>query len=204
MLASPRLARSVHRRVQRRRRLARHHAGHPVTGGGFTSSSSLHGLGGGGGGGVGSGFTSASQSPDASRDTSPAITPIQVGRSLRMQQPHLQQPLVDPTPYHVHQHHMDAPLVYDHTAGDDELWFDWMADCGDGWNSSYQVARVLAKPVLSVSVRRKGGRKPGALRLPRAKMLVIGGDLAYPSPSEATYETRFFRPFQVSDARRWR
>jgi len=97
---------------------------------------------------------------------------------------------------HVHPHHLDAPLVYDHCAQDEELWFDWMADCGDGWNPSYQVCRVLAKPLLNVSVRRKGGRKPGAMRLPRAKMLIIGGDLAYPNPSEATYESRLFRPFQ--------
>lgn len=69
---------------------------------------------------------------------------------------------------------------------------------GDGWNSSYQVARVLAKPFLNVSVRRKGGMEPGALRLPRAKMLIIGGDLAYPSPNETTYETRLFRPFQCA------
>ena len=29
-------------------------------------------------------------------------------------------------------------------------------------------------------------------------MLVIGGDLAYPNPSNETYETRFFRPYEAA------
>ena len=57
---------------------------------------------------------------------------------------------------------------------------------------------MLAKPLLNVSVRRRGGRKSGALRLPRGKLLLLGGDLAYPNPSVDSYETRFFRPFQCA------
>ncbi len=34
---------------------------------------------------------------------------------------------------------------------------------------------------------------PGAAVLPRADLLVLGGDLAYPHPSNETYERRFFR-----------
>ncbi len=29
-------------------------------------------------------------------------------------------------------------------------------------------------------------------------MLIIGGDLAYPNPSNETYETRFFRPYEAA------
>lgn len=39
---------------------------------------------------------------------------------------------------------------------------------------------------------------PGARLLPRADVLVIGGDLAYPNPSNETYETRFFRPYEAA------
>jgi hypothetical protein len=74
-----------------------------------------------------------------------------------------------------------------------ELWFDWMADCGDGFNSSYQVARVLADPMLSVmNCNRKGVGKT----LPRGEFLVVGGDLAYPDPNEYNFERRFFRTFE--------
>ena len=55
------------------------------------------------------------------------------------------------------------------------FWFDWMSDCGDGFHSSYQVARLLAQPSLDVV-----SPSHGTLSLPRGKLLVIGGDLAYP------------------------
>lgn len=34
---------------------------------------------------------------------------------------------------------------------------------------------------------------PGAMVLPRADVLILGGDLAYPNPSNETYEKRLFR-----------
>ena len=37
-----------------------------------------------------------------------------------------------------------------------------------------------------------------SMQLPRADVLVIGGDLAYPNPSNETYEQRFFRPFEAA------
>ena len=41
-------------------------------------------------------------------------------------------------------------------------------------------------------------RPTTTVRLPRADVLVIGGDLAYPNPSNETYEQRFFRPFEAA------
>ena len=40
------------------------------------------------------------------------------------------------------------PFFHDHSSGRDSLWVDWMADCGDGFDSSYSVARMLAQPNL--------------------------------------------------------
>lgn len=34
--------------------------------------------------------------------------------------------------------------------------------------------------------------------LPRGEALVLGGDLAYPNPSNETYETRLVRPFEAA------
>ncbi|KAK4429041.1 hypothetical protein Salat_1204100 [Sesamum alatum] len=83
-------------------------------------------------------------------------------------------------------------LLYDQFSEHDELWFDFMADTGDGGNSSYSVARLLAKP--SVRIR----SNDSVITLPRANLLLIGGDLAYPNPSTFTYERRLFRPFEYA------
>ncbi len=54
-----------------------------------------------------------------------------------------------------HTHTSDIPHTslqyYTQYADDAELWFDWMSDCGDGWNSSYAVCRLLAQPSLNVT-----------------------------------------------------
>ncbi|CAM8972156.1 unnamed protein product [Rhodiola kirilowii] len=83
-------------------------------------------------------------------------------------------------------------LLYDHLGEKDELWFDFMADTGDGGNSSYAVAKLLALPSIQIS------DSDTACVLPRADLLLIGGDLAYPNPSAYTYEKRFFRPFEYA------
>ena len=63
-------------------------------------------------------------------------------------------------------------LLYSQFNEKDDLWFDFMADTGDGGNSSYAVARLLAQPTINVN---SGG---SMLELPRGDLLLIGGDLA--------------------------
>ncbi|ONK74823.1 uncharacterized protein A4U43_C03F10500 [Asparagus officinalis] len=81
-------------------------------------------------------------------------------------------------------------LLFDHYKKKQDLWFDFIADTGDGGNSSYAVARLLAQP--SIQVKLNGFMDS----LPRGDLLLIGGDLAYPNPSAFTYEKRFFCPFE--------
>ncbi|XP_040998139.1 uncharacterized protein LOC121244176 [Juglans microcarpa x Juglans regia] len=81
-------------------------------------------------------------------------------------------------------------LLYDFSKKD-ELWFDFMADTGDGGNSAYTVTRLLAKRAI-----RCNGTNGTKLTLKRGDLLLIGGDLAYPNPSKDTYERRFLRPFE--------
>ena len=81
------------------------------------------------------------------------------------------------------------PHYHDHTAnksGSSTFTMDFMADCGDGFNSSYTIARLLAQPTLRVSGR----------TLSRGNILLIGGDLAYPNPTRTNYEERFCRVFE--------
>ncbi|KAL5558589.1 hypothetical protein UlMin_034800 [Ulmus minor] len=86
----------------------------------------------------------------------------------------------------------NGDLLYCQLSEKDDLWFDFMADTGDGGNSSYSVARLLAQPSINLN----SGDSP--LNLPRGDLLLIGGDLAYPNPSAFTYEKRLFVPFEYA------
>ncbi|KAJ0640059.1 putative calcineurin-like phosphoesterase domain, ApaH type, metallo-dependent phosphatase [Helianthus annuus] len=83
-------------------------------------------------------------------------------------------------------------FLYEHFSEKDNFWFDFMADTGDGGNSSYSVAKLLAQPSLHV------WNNDSLNKLPRGDLLLIGGDLAYPNPSAFTYEKRLFRPFEYA------
>ncbi len=69
-----------------------------------------------------------------------------------------------------------------------ELYFDYLADTGDGWNSTYAVASLVAQPELTV-----GGQK-----LPRGAFLILGGDEVYPMASQPNYRERLVAPFQTA------
>jgi len=84
-----------------------------------------------------------------------------------------------------------------HEGGD--FWFDFLADSGDGWNSTYAMARLAAEDVL---------KPAGADRdLPRGRLLVLGGDQVYPTASKEEYRDRFIAPFDEAyapgGAERW-
>ncbi|KAG3116671.1 hypothetical protein PI124_g5888 [Phytophthora idaei] len=112
-------------------------------------------------------------------------------------------------------HPKDEDYCFEHLAEKDEVWLDFMADCGDGFNSSYQIARLLAQPQLEVDCQVPDDKSYGEDALdqeeakttktktikrvfPRGDALVIGGDLAYPHPDDKTYETRLFRCFEYA------
>ncbi|KAG4147137.1 hypothetical protein ERO13_D05G203800v2 [Gossypium hirsutum] len=92
----------------------------------------------------------------------------------------------------VHEGAQQDDLFYDHLSEKEDLWFDFMADTGDGGNSSYTVARLLAQPSIQLS------KEDSVLTLPRGDLLLVGGDLAYPNPSGFTYERRLFSPFEYA------
>src|SRR6266704_3293566 len=79
--------------------------------------------------------------------------------------------------------------VFDEGADEAELWFDYVADLGDGFDPTYTVAYLLAQPELAVD---------GAPPLPRGRVLVMGGDEVYPTPSNQDWYdglTAFIRLF---------
>lgn len=82
---------------------------------------------------------------------------------------------------------IEPNLDYSLESVDSDFWLDFMADTGDGWNSTYAVARLLAEPDLKV----RGTNEP----LPRGRILVMGGDEVYPTASRDGYRDRIVAPF---------
>ncbi|MCB1474827.1 MAG: metallophosphoesterase [Rhodobiaceae bacterium] len=68
---------------------------------------------------------------------------------------------------------------------DGAVWFDYAADTGDGFSSTYSIALSLAAPTLSIDGKTTR----------RGDLLVLGGDQVYPDASLENYINRFQTPF---------
>jgi hypothetical protein len=79
--------------------------------------------------------------------------------------------------------------VWDRSA-DPELWLDYVADLGDGWNSTYTIARLLATEKLELDWDGE------TLPTERGRILVMGGDQVYPVPKAVEYENRMLGPYR--------
>jgi hypothetical protein len=75
----------------------------------------------------------------------------------------------------------------DYSAGG-ELWVDYLSDTGDGFDATYTMAWLLAQDTLDFA-----GEK-----LPRGKILLLGGDEVYPTADPVAYEDRFIGPFRAA------
>jgi hypothetical protein len=71
-----------------------------------------------------------------------------------------------------------------------DLWLDWLADTGDGFDATYATAMLVASEKLSLEA------PGGDVTLPRASLLVLGGDLAYPAAAPSEYLNRFLGPYR--------
>ena len=79
--------------------------------------------------------------------------------------------------------------LYDYSI-EKELWFDYVADLGDGWNSTYTIAKQLSKPDLIFNHKGK------QVETKRGRFLVMGGDEVYPTPSREAYGDRTVGPYE--------
>ena len=73
-----------------------------------------------------------------------------------------------------------------------ELWIDYVSDLGDGWNSTFTVASLLAQDELELC------RDDEVHCLRRGAMLVMGGDQVYPVPTSTEYQNRFLGPYRAA------
>ena len=85
---------------------------------------------------------------------------------------------------------------FDYSQQGGDFWLDYVADTGDGWNSTYAVADAIAQPTLEVE---HVGRRE---TLDAGRVLVFGGDEVYPYPSRTEYDTRTENPYRNAFAGR--
>lgn len=78
---------------------------------------------------------------------------------------------------------------YDYSATD-TIWMDYLADTGDGWDSTYSVAYCVSQPELKIS----GVSEP----MTRGDILIFGGDEVYPTSSRPVYRQRLIDPYEAA------
>ncbi len=71
---------------------------------------------------------------------------------------------------------------------DGAVWIDYTADLGEGFNSTYAIASLLAQNEL----------KLGDKVLPRGGLLIMGGDEVYPTASRDAYRCRMRDPYEAA------
>ena len=71
----------------------------------------------------------------------------------------------------------------------DTVWVDYVADLGDGFDSTYAVASLISQPQIDLE---------GVGSLPAAKLLIMGGDQVYPFPTRTAYRERFAMPYSTA------
>ncbi len=69
-----------------------------------------------------------------------------------------------------------------------DMWIDFVSDLGDGFNATYTMAHLLAQPELEVY----------AEKLPRGKVLIMGGDEVYPTADILEYRNRMLGPYNAA------
>src|SRR6266446_1394416 len=93
---------------------------------------------------------------------------------------------------------IEGKRIYDYTKNEDEtnretIWIDYVADVGDGWDSTYAVAYWLAQPRLTL--RAPDG---GEVETQRGHLIVFGGDEVYPTAGRDDYERRLVAPYKAA------
>lgn len=69
------------------------------------------------------------------------------------------------------------------------IWVDYVADLGDGFDSTYAIAYLIGQKEIQVS---------NDIKLPRADCLIMGGDQVYPDASQDDYKKRMQRPYEFA------
>ncbi len=72
-----------------------------------------------------------------------------------------------------------------------EVWIDYVSDMGDGFDSTYTVAKLLSQKELVVD----------GITTKMGNILILGGDQVYPVATREEYENRFHGPYATANPR---
>ncbi|MBS1614890.1 MAG: metallophosphoesterase [Bacteroidetes bacterium] len=79
----------------------------------------------------------------------------------------------------------------------DDIWIDVVSDTGDGFNSTFAVARSVTQKELNLEWTAADGSKQ-KFQTQRGRILLLGGDEVYPFPSLDAYTDKFRVPFEAA------
>ena len=85
-------------------------------------------------------------------------------------------------------------LYFDFFQSDEPFWFDYIADVGDGFDSTYTMASCLAQPYLEL----KELNDTAVHTTERGRILIFGGDEVYPAASAGVYRERLIKPYNAA------
>jgi hypothetical protein len=78
----------------------------------------------------------------------------------------------------------------------DEIWIDYVADLGEGWNSTYAVAYYLAEDSREFEYTDTLSGERRNARTQRGDILIFGGDEVYPTADRIEYDQRLVKPYE--------
>ncbi|HEX4951792.1 MAG TPA: metallophosphoesterase [Thermoanaerobaculia bacterium] len=78
-------------------------------------------------------------------------------------------------------------------SGEEEIWIDYIADVGDGFGSTYTMARLLAEKKLDLT-----DPKGQVHSTEKGRLLVFGGDQVYPTANRDEYQNRLVGPYRAA------
>jgi hypothetical protein len=85
------------------------------------------------------------------------------------------------------------PQIHDYSDKDKEDFeFDFLADSGDGFDSTYTVAYSIAQGAITDN-KNNTFKRPG--------LVIHGGDLSYPWPGRVDVQSRFITPYELASPR---
>jgi hypothetical protein len=78
----------------------------------------------------------------------------------------------------------------------DEIWIDYVADLGEGFNSTYAVACYLAEEARGFEYTDAQSGEKCKTQTRRGDVLVFGGDQVYPIADRVEYDQRLVKPYE--------
>ena len=90
------------------------------------------------------------------------------------------------------------PIKRDPDNKRNSIWIDYVADVGDGWNSTYAIAYYIAETGRRFRYQERETGKKFDVETKRGDVLIFGGDEVYPTASREEYDRRLVAPYETA------